>query len=319
MSILLNINSSLLKRFKEAHRLTDQQLAELVRDLTRQYKLARKNILFEISEAYRKYGDAEGVLTFEEMAKYNRMRNLEKQIDAEIKSLYGSSRKAITASLKKSYAETYYYTGYALESSVGVKLGFGLLDSAKVEAAVLNKYDKITWPKRLQSHAQDLAAKVKQEVTQGLIQGKPYSETARMISKQTDISYGKAIRISQTETHRASMEGINSGFEKTQAAADRLGIEIEKVWTATLDNRTRDTHGQMDGQVADEDGMFTLPGGAKTAGPGLSGIAEEDINCRCTIRTGIKSIPPKVRRDNETGKIIKYQNYAEWKASKSVK
>ena len=69
-----------------------------------------------------------------------------------------------------------------------------------------------------------------------------------------------------------------------------LGMKIARVWVSTKDGRTRDSHKAMDGQEADKDGFFHFPGGGQTAGPGLSGIAEEDIHCRCTVIMQIKKL-----------------------------
>jgi hypothetical protein len=46
------------------------------------------------------------------------------------------------------FSETYYLTGYALESSTKLNLGFHVLNSSLVEAAVNNPYDKIGWGNR---------------------------------------------------------------------------------------------------------------------------------------------------------------------------
>jgi len=88
------------------------------------------------------------------------------------------------------------------------------------------------------------------------------------------------------------------------------------VWTAALDDRTRDSHGAMDGRVRDEDGYFTLPNGERAVAPGDDSLsAEEVINCRCRTRYEVNSVPPKYRRTKDEG-VIEYQTYNEWAAER---
>jgi len=123
---------------------------------------------------------------------------------------------------------------------------------------------------------------VKTEVSQGIIQGKPYNEIARGITERTGVAAGKAIRIARTETHRVTSAGRQISYDKTFNASESLGIEVQKVWIAIKDGRSKDSHHEkMDGKHPDEKGYYTLPSGVRTLGPGLSGDPNEDINCRC--------------------------------------
>ena len=49
---------------------------------------------------------------------------------------------------------------------------------------------------------------------------------------------------------RTAMTGAqNAGRMDSYAAAQRMGIKLQKRWLATLDNRTRHEHRKLDGQV----------------------------------------------------------------------
>lgn len=125
------------------------------------------------------------------------------------------------------------------------------------------------------------------------------------------------MRIARTEGHRVFSQGTNKTLEVAKKAANDLGFKIKKVWVATLDERTRTNHQKMDGQIADEDGNFTLPSGVKTAGPGQCGIPEEDINCRCKAVIQIEGFESKTRKDNVSKKLIPNITYQEWLNTKS--
>lgn len=97
----------------------------------------------------------------------------------------------------------------------------------------------------------------------------------RLIREQSDdISVSRAKTIARTETHSASQDA-------SFTAAQSLGIDIVKVWSATHDNRTRDDHMEADGQVVAMHEYFEV-GDDKLMYPGdPSGLPEEVINCRC--------------------------------------
>ena len=84
-------------------------------------------------------------------------------------------------------------------------------------------------------------------------------------------------------TWRTEYEGYyNDGRKEGQTELNYKGVKMNRVWNAVLDNATRDDHADAHGQLADDDGMFIV-GGHKVDRPGNFGIAEQDINCRCTI------------------------------------
>lgn len=86
----------------------------------------------------------------------------------------------------------------------------------------------------------------------------------------------RAERIARTEVLRSS------NFAST-AAYEISGVVPEREWVSTPDDRVRETHDKMDGQRVAIDEPFTLPdGGGSAMYPGDFGLAEEDINCRCT-------------------------------------
>ena len=71
----------------------------------------------------------------------------------------------------------------------------------------------------------------------------------------------------------------------------KLGINVRRRWLHTLSNasivldenyKPRQDHMDLNGVYEDRNGYFhTSLGSAK--GPGLFGIPEEDINCRCDV------------------------------------
>ena len=139
------------------------------------------------------------------------------------------------------------------------------------------------------------------------------------MKNQMGIGAKKSMRIIRTETGRAASEGTLKSYDEAKSE----GLDLIRTWLSTLDARVRDTHSKMDKQEADENDMFTLPRGTLVRGPNLSGIAEEDINCRCTIYAklpDIDTIDVRAARD-ASGKTVDIKNmsYDEWAKLKKIK
>ncbi len=303
---------------KQKNNNVDKVIQELLqnkeRELLKQYQKALKEIKSEIAKLYEKYGDD---LSFGDAVKLNRLSNVENKIKEQLVELQKNTTATIKETIKSIYSETYNITYFNLEKSIGLSLNFGLLPKNAIEQSVLNPLDRIKWTERNNDQINALNKTIREEITQGLIQGKGYAKVAKVISEKTEISYKRAMRIARTEGHRAFSEGTNKTFETAKKAADNMGYKIKKVWVATLDEKTRTNHQKMDGQIADEEGNFTLPSGVKTKGPGQCGIPEEDINCRCKAITQIEGFESKTRKDNVSKKLITNITYQEWLKTKS--
>ena len=284
------INERIAKLLNNADSDIDKLLKTYESSLIKTYKEGLDDIKKDIAYIFEKYG---GKVEYPDMIKYNRLTNLEIQITEIIKSLTNESIKTTTTALKDIYTTNYYRTGYALETGLGMELGFGKLNHDLVRAAVLNKLDRIKWPERLKDHAQVYVKQVKSDITQGLLRGKGYGNIAKSVTKKTKMQTWKALRIVRTEGHRVQNASRLIGYDTSEKAAERLGIVTERIWVHTKVGEYREDHALMNGKAADKDGMFTLPSGVKTEGPGLSGIADEDINCKCTTRIGFVNSSPK--------------------------
>jgi SPP1 gp7 family putative phage head morphogenesis protein len=292
------------RKLAEADTDIEKLLSNADKSLLKIYKQALDDIRADLQRLAERYPEGNPVLI-------PAREELERQIKIKIDQLTYRVKGIINSTLKDTFTSNYYQTAYAFESSMGLNLGFGMLNASVIEASVLNSFDKITWVNRLDGWNQIAYAEIRKSLTKGLILGQGYGKIGKDIKERLDISAGRAIRIARTEGHRVQSVARLDAIDKTTSAAERLGIEVTRIWTATLDNRTRDTHADLDGQAASEDGFYTISG-ITTEAPGLSGVPEFDINCRCTERTEIKGYETNVRRDNISKELIEYQTYKDW-------
>lgn len=112
----------------------------------------------------------------------------------------------------------------------------------------------------------------------------------------------------QTWMHRAQRiartEATGAYNHATLTAAREevrlLGTDLQKVWIATIDGRTRKSHFAADGQRVELDGEFRI-GRARLRYPGdPHGPASETVHCRCTVATIERGDSLPGERDRQT-------------------
>ena len=89
------------------------------------------------------------------------------------------------------------------------------------------------------------------------------------------IGYGRSYTIARTESGFASNFGVHEGARQV---ADETGVNMVKEWISSRDDRVRDSHQAVDGEVVAFDENFSngLPYPCYEGGP-----PEEVIQCRC--------------------------------------
>jgi hypothetical protein len=116
----------------------------------------------------------------------------------------------------------------------------------------------------------------RETLVEGMELGESIPQLAQRIRDTSDVVDPRARTIARTEVVSASNAG-------SLAVARASGVELEKEWIATFDERTRETHAIADGQKVPIDRRFDV-GGDMLDFPGdSSGSPEEVINCRCTL------------------------------------
>ena len=92
-----------------------------------------------------------------------------------------------------------------------------------------------------------------------------------------EMTPARAKMIARTETTRVTNEAAKQ-------SALELGIDLDKFWIATLDDKTRDAHREMNNQKPIGANEKFLVGGMPMDKPGdPAGGAANCINCRCVV------------------------------------
>lgn len=311
--------------YDELYRQAQVELARILqgeeRSIIRLYGTALYDIRKILKDLYDKYSKG-GKLTNGEMSKYNRLVNVQDQIEEILRRNMKNVDSLSQRLTREQFQESFYRHAYAIDQAGGMALNWGLVPEEAVEAAMKSPLSKLASSKALKASREGTVDKIRQEIGLSVIRGDSYDVLANRISavmgvspKGTGTAYNgkgvayRSLLVARTEGQRILVEGQMAA---TQKALD-LGCEIETVWDATLDGRTRPAHGALDGRPKDdpEKGWFVPEIGYVTA-PLHSGVASFDINCRCRTRDQVKGFPPKERYVRGDG-IRPYQTYEQWK------
>lgn len=294
-----------MKAEDEASKAIERRIVATEKTLTDEYYNALKTIKGRLGTLYEKYSK-DGVLTYAEMSKYNRLSSIYKFLDGELKSLGKTTESEVKWLAVDAYEQAFYRYGYAIESGANIDLNWGLVDREKIKSLI--EEPNVSGKSLVDTLGQqryDLLVRQRQSIVQGFVLGESYPNVAERLVDSFGVSLTKALTIARTEGTRAATEGQVAAYEY----AEDLGVEFDIIWLATLDDRTRDAHADLDGQKADEDGMFHYEG-MEAEGPGMWGDAAMDINCRCRLISEIKDFPAKYRRAGED--VIENKTYREW-------
>lgn len=131
-------------------------------------------------------------------------------------------------------------------------------------------------------------AEIRTALTEGIDAGEDAATLAVRVREHLDMGLEggrdawntRAMRIARTETTGAYNAAT---VEAARIEQDATGQVMHKVWVATTDARTRDSHFAADGQRVGLDEPFSV-GGHRLRYPGdPQAPASESVNCRCTV------------------------------------
>lgn len=318
------------------HTKTEQQFAELESRISAIYKTAAGELKKKIDDyfsafaerdkQYRKRVDA-GEMTEEKykqwrLAQIGRGARFEKLRD-EMAERYTKANETAVAYVNDTTPSIYSlnrnYAAYTIEQVAG-NVGFTLWDEQTVKRLIVEEPNLMPYypEKRALKRGIDLDWGKKQitaQVTSGILQG----EGIGKISDRLQTNIPEMNRTSAIRTARTAVTGAqNSGRMDAYTQAEKMGIEMEREWVATLDNRTRHAHQILDGKRAPIDKPFKVDG-QEIMFPGDAKAAPYLVyNCRCTLVAVFKNLDIfDVKR--RTGKeVIDNISYREWEQTKKT-
>lgn len=273
---------------------------------------------------------------YDELLKYNRYRALQASINRDYATAARRAGKIQFQAGETALGNMYYENMYAV-NWFSDKPYFGIINQKVIDVSVYGtpevwesikasnraRYSPYlpqygTLSELLEANAANDLKKINQALTQGLRSGASYQDVSRDMRRIFNTTAANALRIARTEGNR----NLNSGaFANTQRAV-AAGINLERMYIATLDDRTREQSGDMDGQIRRADKPFEY-GGLSWFIPGNSGNPAYDINDRCTTVDMVDGKPPTLRRGRNpaTGEneVASFRSFDDWMKENDLK
>lgn len=204
---------------------------------------------------------------------------LRKQISDILDKLRTNNYDTITKYLDRCYKEGFVGAMYDLQGQ-GIPLAFPLNQNQVVKAIQLDSRISQGLYERLGFNVEELKKRIADEIARGISNGDSWERISRNLELMTNLDHSKSIRIIRTEGHRIQQA---SALDALKNAKD-CGADVVKQWDSTLDDLTRETHQELDGQIVGIDEDFVIPStGARASAPSMFGDPAEDCNCRCCV------------------------------------
>lgn len=235
---------------------------------------------------------------------------LKGQVSGILDKMQADNYSTIEAYLKDAYEDSYLGTMYDLAMQ-GVPVITPINQASAVRAILVDSKVSGSLYDAIGVDVAKLKKTITQEISRGIASGLLYSDIARNIKNVSGAPLSRAKTITRTEGNRIQ----NTASRDAALEAKNHGADLVKLWDATLDGKTRDSHRMVDGEIRELNEKFSN-GLDRPGDP--AGSAAEVVNCRCKEfhkpRWDIDGGFAKV--DNFTGETLIFENpkdYAEFK------
>lgn len=313
--------SNLEKYLFELRRITEHRTEGVEKEIRKVYKKVLKELKSFLGDLFIKYSE-NGVLDYSALYRAGLDARFLDEVDLQLDDISAVERQQMRSLIDETYQQCYDGMRTAVERAAGdmalVKESLAGIEAATPEviaAAVNNPIHGLTLNERLERKRRDVIYNIRQEISVGISNGDRFETIANRVARTLEGDYKKAIRIVRTEAHRAREQGNHDGAAKIDEALRNgtSGMVMVKIWRTMKDERVRPNrryktkkgwkngkpgkydHQKMDGVEIPVNEIFALPSGAKTAAPGQSGVAGEDINCRCYLSYKLKKVSLKTK------------------------
>jgi len=245
----------------------------------------------------------------------NRYHQMADTLAADMTHTNQIAASVINGYLPEVYAVNHNYGTYEIEKGSRINTQYTMYDKQTVERLIRDNPDLLPRKAAVNVPKDQLWNKkhINSAITQGILQGESIDKISqRLAATVTDMSHTSAIRNARTITTSAQNGGRIDSYKR----AEGMGIKMLQVWMATLDDRTRHEHRQLDGQKRKVGEAFEAEG-EKIFFPG-DPAAEPSLvwNCRCTLIGEVEGVDYNLsdvsQRDNKLGDMT----YEEWKEEK---
>lgn len=285
--------------------ITTKRLKKLENDLQILYAEASEEAINQLEKILVKL---ETDLTPEQrILELRKKEKLEKLIEKMTNNIEIANKEAVNMindELVQTYINNQQYGAYLVEHNSGFKVDWTLYNKQTIKEILTGKTNPFFELALDEFKDQDIIRRaLTRELLQGILLGESIPKIAERIQNIAEKNLNDSVRIARTETTKAENAGRLDSFKQ----AEKQGLKIKKVWSSTIDNRTRMSHAKLNGEERDLEEEFS--NGCMY--PGKGGTASEVVNCRCSMTTEFVGLE-KGAKEKQLDVKLKKMSFEEW-------
>lgn len=276
-----------------AHKWTDWKIGEIEKELDRIYSRAEKELEEKAAKYFKRFEELDakkralvdaGKMTEADYAAWRKGKimtgrhwtEMKQEVSDQMFHVNQTAAAYVNGQLPAVYARNYNQVAHGINGQIK-GYSFEMVDASTVRRLATD--DKTLLPYKYIDGVKDVrwnTQKVNSEVLQGILQGDSIPNLAKRLRNVTEMNRASSIRNARTSCTSAENKGRMDMIDE----AEDKGVHVQKGWMATKDNRTRESHADLDGVFVDPDEAFD--NGLQYPGD-PNGEPEEVYNCRCTL------------------------------------
>lgn len=205
------------------------------------------------------------------------------QLEGVLEQLHSNEFATVSEYLNRCYTDGFVGSMYDLAGQ-GIPLIVPINQNQVAKAIQIDSKLSKTLYESLGEDVKKLKTAVRTQVSRGIANGSSWNDIAKTLAdrnmKNTPFqkAINRTITIARTEGHRVQ----TAAKMDSMTEAKKKGADVVKQWDSTLDDKTRESHRKLDGQIRELDEPFEVDG-MKADAPGHFGDPAEDCNCRCAV------------------------------------
>lgn len=293
------------------HQKTDDIIEELERKIRKQYEQANKEVQEKVDKYFARFSKKDeqkqaevtaGTLSQKEYEKWRyrqmcvgeRWKGLKDQLAQDYVNVNNIARSIAEGYAPEVYALNHNFAAYQVQHDANMDISWTLYNREAVEHLMEDDPQLLPFLGTHSPTAEKLRERadliwnrqhVNSAITQGILQGESIPEIARRLQKVTDMNTSAAVRNARTMMTSVENKGRQDAYDRLK----EKGVELQEMWMATLDSRTRHSHRHLHGTYKDPKTGEYANGLRYPADP--MGDPEEVYNCRCCEIAEVEKVP----------------------------
>lgn len=258
-----------------------------------------------------------------QMAVGKRWEELRDRLASDLANHYEIAKNITNGYRPEVYAMGHNYGTFEIERDTGIDTSYTLYNAEAAERIIredpqiLPPPGKTMTEKLIKGEVKKWEEGMIQSVAmQAILQGEGANTLAKRIARDLCVKdRNAALRYARTAINGAENAGRMNSYKR----AAEMGIKVSKQWFATLDDRTRPAHRELDGQIVPLDKPFENSIGKIMFAGDATADGANFWNCRCETVENIAGFERDAKDLSKRNTMHMNQtSYKEWLKAKPV-